>query len=139
MKPRAFQSVVTRFMGALADGRRKLGQFDEALIAADAALANAKRCGDLFHWPDLLRVKGEILADSGDIDAATAALVEAVETARRQDALAFELRSAVSLARLRTASKGADARELLQSVHDRFDPDERSPDLAAARALLGAR
>jgi tetratricopeptide (TPR) repeat protein len=139
MKPRAFQSVVTRFMGALADGRHRLGQLDEAVVAADEALANVERCGDLFHWPELLRVKGEILADSGDIDAGEAALVEAVETARRQDASAFELRSAVSLARLRTASKGADTCELLQLVYDAFDPDEESPDLAPARTLLGAR
>jgi predicted ATPase/DNA-binding winged helix-turn-helix (wHTH) protein len=136
MRPRAFQSVVTRFMGALAEGRRKLGQLDEALVAAGEALANAEKCGDLFHWPDLLRIKGEILADGSDIHGAEGVLVEAVETARRQDALAFELRCAVSLARLRTTSKGGDARELLQSVYDRFDPDEENPDLTTARALL---
>ncbi len=139
LRPKAYQPAVTWFMGSLAEGRLRLGQLEPALAAVHEALAHADRCGDRMHLPELLRIKGEILAAGDHRHAAEAMLIQAVETAQRQAAPAWELRSAVSLARLwsREASTCARMRPLLAPIHDRFDAGAQTPDLVQARTLLG--
>ena len=62
---------------------------------------------------------------------------QALDMARRQDALSFELRSAMSLARLlRHEGRHADAIVCLQPVYDRFTEGFGTADLIAAKRLL---
>jgi predicted ATPase len=62
---------------------------------------------------------------------------QALDWARRQGALSWELRAATSLARLpRDHSRAADALALLQPIYDRFTEGFDTADLKTAKALL---
>jgi predicted ATPase len=62
---------------------------------------------------------------------------QALDWARRQGALSWELRAATSLARLwYEQSRPAEALALLQPVYDRFTEGFDTADLRAAKALL---
>ena len=64
---------------------------------------------------------------------------QALDWARRQGALSWELRAAMSLARLlRDQDRPADAMALLQPVYDRFTEGFDTIDLQAAKALIDA-
>ena len=63
--------------------------------------------------------------------------MQSLASARRQSALAWELRTATTLARLRVAQgRGAEARQLLSPVYGRFTEGFASSDLKAAKQLL---
>jgi predicted ATPase len=62
---------------------------------------------------------------------------EAIELARKQGALSFELRAATSLARLKhRQGQTKQAKALLLSVYEQFTEGFASSDLKEARALL---
>jgi predicted ATPase len=63
--------------------------------------------------------------------------VRAFDWAKRQDALAWELRIATSLARLwHRERRTSEARKLLAPVYRRFKEGFETADLVAAKALL---
>jgi predicted ATPase/DNA-binding winged helix-turn-helix (wHTH) protein len=128
------------FLCALAEGLAGLGQFTEALATIDRALARAERGGERWFVAELLRNKGELLLrEAGDqsISAAECCFCEALEVAREQDALSWELRSALSFARLRfRQDRQDDARQLLAPVYSRFTEGFETPDLRSASAML---
>jgi predicted ATPase len=87
----------------------------------------------------MLRIRGEILAGLAlpDLAQAEASFEASLELARRQSALSWELRTAMSLARLRQRQglfKQADA--LLRPLYGRFSEGFETADLRAARLLL---
>ena len=135
------RSPYSEFMGALAEALAGLGQPGEALDAVNEAIASAGQRGDgqLWYVPELLRIKGDVLLQQGT-DRST--LVEdcysqAGEMARQQGALLWELRVALSVARLRlTQGRHNDARQILAPVYDRFTEGFGTVDLRAARAML---
>ena len=93
------------FKGALATGFAGLGQLDEALAAANEGLGGAvqgERGHDLY-FAELLRIKGDILFRRQDVTEAEDSFREALAVAQRQEALLWELRAALSLARLLVA------------------------------------
>ena len=62
---------------------------------------------------------------------------QAIDIAQEQEALLWELRAALSLARLRAnQGRGGEARQLLAQVYDRFTEGFETPDLRAAKAFL---
>jgi len=70
---------------------------------------------------DLLRHQGRALSIGGIGCSAEDCCLQALEWARRQQALSWELRAATSLARLaHQLGRDAEAAELLFSVYDRF-------------------
>jgi hypothetical protein len=81
--------LVTVFESALAEGLRKTGQFDEALITINGAIARAASCGATFDMPELLRIKGLILAAMPRSDRTSAAdcLMQSLAVARAQCAV----------------------------------------------------
>jgi predicted ATPase len=89
---------------------------------------------------ELLRIKGEVLlrqTSNQAIQAAEDCFAQAAEMAREQGALFWELRVALSLARLlRGQGRSGDAMGILQSVYDRFTEGFDTADLKAAKALL---
>ena len=92
-----------------------------------------------INLPDLLRIKGTILmsAPQADLPRADELFLRSLEMARQQYALAWELRTAISLARLRLAqNRHDDALAVLAPVYDRFTEGFESFDLKAARQLL---
>jgi predicted ATPase len=85
----------------------------------------------------LLRTRGEILLARGAVTAAEESFLEAVDIAREQEALLWELRAALSLARLRVNQGHEDeAQRLVAQVYDRFTEGFATPDLRAAKAFL---
>jgi len=64
---------------------------------------------------------------------------QALDWARRQGALSWELRAATSLARMwRDQGRGKDARELLAPVFGRFTEGFDTADLKEAKVLLNS-
>lgn len=127
------------FKGALATGFAGLGQLGEALAAVQEGLDGAvqgEHGRDLF-FAELLRIKGGILLQRHAVAAAEEEFQEALNLAREQEALLWELRAARSLARLRlNQGRAGEARQLLAPVYDRFTEGFETPDLRAAKALL---
>ena len=117
---------------------------DQALRLLDEALALVESTGERSHEAELYRLKGErLLAGSRDgasVDAAEACFEQALAIARRQQAQSFELRAAISLARLyREKGKPAQARELIAPIYQRFDQGFDTLDLREASSLLELR
>jgi len=107
----------------------------------DEALEQAERTEERWCVAEQLRIKGELLLMEGAQPAATAAedcFLQALEVARGQSALSWELRAATSLARL-WCDQGQinEARELLARVYDQFTEGFKTADLKAAQILLG--
>jgi predicted ATPase/DNA-binding winged helix-turn-helix (wHTH) protein len=92
------------------------------------------------YAPELLRLKGEISLLHGTLAAAETAqdlFTCALDEARLQGALSWELRAATSLARLLChQGSRADATACLQPVYDRFTEGFGTADLIAAKQLL---
>jgi predicted ATPase/DNA-binding winged helix-turn-helix (wHTH) protein len=130
------------FMGSLALALAGLGRLDEALDAVNGAIAGAGGSEDGQQWyvPELLRTKTEILLQQSADESVAAAedcLARAAVMAREQGALTWELRIALSLARLRvTQAREDEARAELAAVYDRFTEGFATADLRVARALL---
>jgi predicted ATPase len=130
------------FKGALALGLAGTGRPDEALVALDEAMAADREGADGHGWyaPELLRIKGEVLlqqaADQFTL-AAEDCFNQAAQMAREQGALFWELRIALSIARLRVSQgRRHEARAPLAAVYDRFTEGFATADLQAARTLL---
>ena len=127
------------FKGALATGLAGLGQLENALSAANDGLddvVQGEQGHDLF-FAELLRIKGEILLRREAVTAAEDMFREALNIAREQEALLWELRAALSLARLRLAQGRRDeARQMVALVYDRFTEGFDTTDLVRAKALL---
>jgi tetratricopeptide (TPR) repeat protein len=131
--------LLTAFSKALAQGLSRVGQGDEALATIDEAIALVEHNGDLFGFPELLRIKAEILAamPNPDVIAAERHFMGSLELAGQQSSLAWELRTATSLARFWSLQGRRDeARDVLAPVYARFTEGFESSDLRAARHLL---
>ena len=130
--------------GARAVALAGVGRIGEALEAVDAAIADAgdPDGGQTWYVPELLRIKGEFLLQSDAqqaSDAADACFRQATEMAGEQGALFWELRIALSRARLqRRQGRGVEARQILAPVLGRFTEGFGTTDMRAARALLDA-
>src|SRR5208282_3274187 len=130
------------FMGVLAEGLTGLGQLPEARATVDQALARADRGGERWYIAELLRIKGELLLQSaGDrsVSMAEDCFNGALGVAEQQSALFWELRSALSLARLRVIQdRQDDARQTLLPVYEKFTEGFETTDLRSARGMLEA-
>jgi predicted ATPase len=75
--------------------------------------------------------------DMANTAAAERALQTAIAVAQSQKAQSFELRAALSLAKLyRADNRDADAHAVLAPVVEGFPPTRQFPELAEAQALL---
>jgi predicted ATPase len=131
--------LFTVFSGALADGLRKAGRFEEGLIIIDEAIDQAINSGVRFELAELLRLKADLLLGRTQPrrDDAIALLNDSLQVARAQSALAYELRSAITLARLLLEDGRRDkGKAVLRPIYDQFTEGLDTPDLQAARALL---
>jgi predicted ATPase/DNA-binding winged helix-turn-helix (wHTH) protein len=126
--------------GVLAKALGRAGQVADGLAVIDRALDRSERIKERVGIAELLRLKSELLLLRRDQEGAKAAedhLGRALDWARRQGALSWELRAATSLARLWKNRDSVDrARELLGAVYDRFTEGFETADLRAAKILL---
>jgi len=130
----------TAFLGALAEGLAGNGKIAEGLAAVEEALARSESSEERWWIAELLRVKGELILLQNGADAAAAAedhFRKALDWARRQGALSWELRAATSLARMwQDRGLCRQARELLAPVYNRFTEGFETADLITAKNLL---
>lgn len=131
--------LYTILSGALSGGLLKLQQHDEALIVANAAIEQAVSSGAALELAELLRLKAVILATAhfANRDVVVDILGESMRIARGQSALAYELRSAMTLACL-LAEEGRhlQAKQTLSSIYNQFTDGFDTSDLLSARAVL---
>ena len=126
---------------ALAEAEAAAGEIDAGLKRLEGALAEAERIGQHWYEAEMHRIRAEILLnrDPANPAAAEQALEAAITIAQPQKARSFELRAALSLAKLcRAANRDADAHTALAPVVEDFPPTERFPELTEAQALLSA-
>ena len=131
----------TSWSADLAWAYAQLGQFDDAwrcIGEANHAIETAK---EKWYEAEVSRLAGEITlrAVPQDVAKAEACFANALAVARQQQAKSWELRAAMSLARLwRDQGKPQQARELLAPVYGWFTEGFAMLDLQEARALLGS-
>jgi predicted ATPase len=103
----------------------------------DEALQIVERTGERWLEAELYRQKGRLLLRQGHSEGAEELYRKALSIAREQKAKLWELRAAVSLARLwRDEGCRAEARDLLAPVYGWFAEGFAIPDLNEAKALL---
>lgn len=149
----------THILCFLAEAHLRAGSVAAGLAAIDEALVRADSTLDRSYWPELWRLKGELLLTvavtpkpqaarrtdgkqrTPAIDSrwqeAEQCLLRAVELSRQFEAKSLELRAATSLARAwRGCGQTEEARLLLSSICKWFGDKAESVDLAEARSLL---
>jgi predicted ATPase/DNA-binding winged helix-turn-helix (wHTH) protein len=127
------------FLAVHACGLGRAGRVSEGMAAIDEALMLSKRYEERWCLPELLRNKGELLLLQGAPGATVGEdhFRQALDVARQQEALSWELRAATGLARLlRDQRRPAQALETLRPVYDRFIEGFGTIDLIAAKYLL---
>jgi predicted ATPase len=127
------------FWSWMTRGLAGMGETAQALELIERAIKHCRETGDCYMEPECLRLKGEflLLGESPDHRAAEAALREAVQLAQAHKAKSWELRAAMSLAKLwRSRDKRSEARGLLAPVYDWFTEGFDTADLVEAKALL---
>ena len=152
-------------LALLAEASGKAGAIDEGLRALTEALAMVEQTGERFYEAELHRLKGQLMLRSqsspgqvlskpetsqdrsenskprtlnlaAQVDA-EACFHKALTIARQQAAKSWELRAAISLARLwQSQGKITEAREVLADTYGWFSEGFDTKDLREAEALL---
>jgi predicted ATPase len=128
------------WLALLAEAHSKR-QTEEALRLLDEAQMLTDRTGGSCCEAELYRLKGELQLGQTIPDElqAETCFQQAIDVARRQQAKSWELRAAMSLARLwQQQGKYAEARDLLAPVYGWFTEGFDTADLQEAKALLQA-
>jgi predicted ATPase len=155
---RGAQVAQPHWLALWAEAYRREGRPMEGLIVLSEALALVEKHAERYYEAELYRLKGELLlmqgAGGGGVraflmeptaaEADPSALVEAkgcfqkaLDVARRQEAKSFELRAAMSLARLwQRQGKSTEAYGLLAPVYGWFTEGFDTVDLQEAKLLL---
>lgn len=135
-----FSLRYTWILSEQADGMRQAGQLADGHRTIDAAIELSDRDEERWCISDLLRVKAElVLATGGAASAETAErlLLQSLDWARRQGAFSWELRSAISLARIwRKQGRTAEAHELLSAPLSHFNEGFETNDMIVANTIL---
>ena len=132
-----------RFLLPLGEFAACLGEandIESGIAAVDEALQRCKARHEEWYVPELLRIKGELMLKHSPARAAASAeqyFSDALELARQQGALFWELRNAVSLARLWVAQdKTTKARQMVTQAYEAFGAGHRFADVREAKTLL---
>jgi predicted ATPase len=103
----------------------------------DEALQIVENTGERWFEAELYRHKGKLLLRQGHTEVAEEFYRKALSISQEQEAKMWELRAAVSLARLRRDQGRRDeVRDLLAPVYGWFTEGFGTPDLKDAKALL---
>jgi len=126
------------YLSILGEAFTQARRFDDARRAFDEALALVEKNDERFQEAELHRLRGEmLLLESNDVAGAEDCFRRALETARRQRSRAWELRAAMSLARLwHNQGRRQKAFTALTEAFSAFTEGFKTPDLVDAAALL---
>jgi class 3 adenylate cyclase/predicted ATPase len=117
------------------------GQFGEAWRCIGEAITAVENTKERWHETEVNRIAGELalMAPAPDPAKAEAYFERALDVARAQQAKSWELRTAMSMARLRRdQGKQREAHDLLASIYGWFTEGFDTLELKQAKALLGS-
>ena len=126
-------------IGLTAEIQAGLGRLPEALETIDRAIALADDRLERAFEPELHRIRGELLLLRPDADVVEAETVfrRSIDIARSQGAWSWQLRAAMSLARLlEQHGRVEEARGSLGEIYASFTEGFDTGDLREAKALL---
>jgi class 3 adenylate cyclase/predicted ATPase len=132
-------AMIPWYLAYLAKAHAELGQFAEARRAIGEALTDVENTKERWCEAEVNRIAAEIelQAPQRDLLKVEAYLARALAVARQQQAKTWELRAALSTARLqRDRGRPQEAREVLDSVYGWFPQVFSSSDLKQSKALL---
>src|SRR6516162_7700014 len=131
--------LVAILAAALAEAEASAGETDAGFRRLDDALSELERTEEHWYEVEMHRIRAKILLkrDPADTASAQQALQTAIAIAQHQQARSFELRAALTLAKLyRAANRDADAHAVLAPVVEGFPPTQQFPELTEAQTLL---
>src|SRR5271166_6392835 len=126
---------------ALGEVEAQAGDPGRAVAILDEALATSDRTGYRAFEAELHRARGEILLkrDSANPAPAEEACLAAIAVARQQGTRSFELRAALSLAKMyQSTGRPVEAHAILAPALEGFPPTREMPEIREAEALLAA-
>ncbi|HEV2718149.1 MAG TPA: hypothetical protein VGU64_22990, partial [Terriglobales bacterium] len=127
------------FWSHLSSAYAQLGQFDDAWRCIGEAMTAVETTQERWYEAEINRIRGEIALKLPQLgpSQAEAYFERALSVARAQQAKSWELRAAMSMARLwRGRAKRNEARDLLAPVYSGFTEGFDTHDLKEAKALL---
>ena len=121
-----------------ADAQLAIGKPEAALASSATGLKAVEKTGGAPLEAELHRLRGEaLLADAGTVSEAETAMQQGIDASRRQNAKSWELRGAISLARLRRQQgRPQEAAALLAPIYAWFTEGFDTADLKEAKTLL---
>jgi predicted ATPase len=131
--------LISSYLSFLARAYADLGRFDDAWRYIDEAMTAIETTKETMLEVEIRRIAGEIALLSPERDAAKAEAYfeRALTIAREQQARSWELRAAMSMARLwRDQGNRQQAHDLLAPVYGWFTEGFDTLDLKEAKALL---
>jgi predicted ATPase len=127
------------WLSMLAEAYAQVGRREEGLTVLNEALTFVEKTGERVHEAELHRLKGQLLLQlsPGNPAEAETCFHKALDIARHQQAKSWELRAAMSLARLwQSQDKRQEAYDLLAAVYGWFTEGFDTLDLKDAKSLL---
>ena len=130
----------TYYLALLAEGYCSNSEIEEGLNVLAEAVTAAEKNKEHWYEAELLRLKGNLLLmQDGNTEEVEGWFRRSLELARRQNAISFELRTAISLCKLwQENDRSGEAQELLRNIYERFSEGFGTKDLQDARSLLEA-
>jgi ATP/maltotriose-dependent transcriptional regulator MalT len=121
----------------LGEALARAGDPAAGLACLEESLAQVERQDERVHLAEILRLQGWILGTQGRTEEAERSLRAAIQVARAQETRSWELRTAMTLARLRAAQGNrAEALALVVPVYEWFTEGFATRDLTDAKALI---
>jgi len=134
-----YELMTSEFNATLAEGLTAAGRGTQASTLIDEALSSVDENGDLFIKPELLRIKGNILALETPTNFQRVERIyrSSIQLAQAQAANSWELRAALSAAQFyNDSNKPDEAQDVLASAYLRFGEGFETADLKSARRML---
>jgi predicted ATPase len=124
------------FLSLFAEASLARKDWNDGMSAISEALSLIEETGEGHVVPEVYRIRGDLLVGSNTGDP-EADYLKALELARLQGTRLFELRAAMSLARLwADQRRRAEARDLLVPIYEWFTEGFSTPDLKSAKEQL---
>jgi predicted ATPase len=126
---------------ALAETEAEAGEIEAALATIDRTVALTERTGQRWNEADTYRARGEISfkRDPANTGPAGNAFLTAIAVAQQQKAKSFELRAALSLAKLyQSTGRAPDAHTVLAPALEGFSAAPEFPEIEEAQTFRTA-
>ena len=132
-------AIVNRsyFASYLVEAHLETGRIADGLRAAEEALSLSRESLGPMYEPELLRLKGALLIELGEVEPATEHFRAALAESRLRGARLLELRAAMSLSSaLRRQDKSTEAHDVLHASAAKWAPGIRGHEIDKARRAL---